>query len=308
MRGMNEFLPTTPFDLYELHLLHLVARHRSFTAAATEAGLTQSAITRQVQGVESRLGVALFERTTRHVSTTAAGTFLLQETNRTVGDLDAILRRLREDFTEAPKEVRVGISKTISMAYLPGFFAAQRRRQPDVRLRITHLASRDLISSLEANDIDVAILSQVRRLPSTFKIAHRFQDGFDLVLPSDWEVPTVSMTRGKQTWAEWLQNQPWLLITEDSTTGKQLRSWLRKRRWLAREGTELDNFDLIVNLVALGQGISIVPKRTLAIYGRQRRLRRLALPDRFTREIVVVARRKPTSPPHVQEFIENILF
>ena len=71
---MNEFLATGPFDLYELQLFHLVAEHQNFTKAGRAAGLTQSAITRQIRGMEDRLGVVLFERTTRHVRLTPAGT------------------------------------------------------------------------------------------------------------------------------------------------------------------------------------------------------------------------------------------
>src|SRR4030095_6477483 len=74
--AMNEFLATGPFDLYELQLFHLVAEHQSFTRAGQAAGLTQSAITRQIRGMEDRLGGALFERTTRHVRLTAAGAAL----------------------------------------------------------------------------------------------------------------------------------------------------------------------------------------------------------------------------------------
>jgi hypothetical protein len=69
MPAVNQYLATVPFDLYVLHLLQLVARHGSFTKAAS--GADASAITRQVQGVESRLGV--LERTTRSVVVTDAG-------------------------------------------------------------------------------------------------------------------------------------------------------------------------------------------------------------------------------------------
>src|SRR6266567_4185665 len=65
MRAMHRFLSTVPFDLYELALFHLVVKHRSFTKAAEIAGLTQSAITRQMQGVENSLGIQLLERTNR---------------------------------------------------------------------------------------------------------------------------------------------------------------------------------------------------------------------------------------------------
>ena len=308
MLGMHEFLPTTPFDLYELHLLHLVAHHNSFTGAAHEAGLTQSAITRQVQGVEARLGLPLFERTTRRVLLTPAGNFLLRETSRIVGDLDAILSRLREDFTNAPKVVRVGVAKTISMSYLPGFFVAQQRRQPNVRLQVEHLDSRNLLTRLESNDLDVIVLTAPKRFPASLRVTHRFDDAFDLIVPSHWTFPSSSIQRGHRTWRDWLRAQPWLLIGESSTTGARLRAWLRNKQWLGSSTTELDSFDLIVNLVSLGQGVSVVPKRTLAIYGRQRKLKRFSLPDRFVREIVVVARRQPIPPTHVAEFVENILF
>ena len=57
MHMVNQFLSKVPFDLYELALFHLVVKHRSFTKAAEIAGLTQSAITRQMQGVENSLGL-----------------------------------------------------------------------------------------------------------------------------------------------------------------------------------------------------------------------------------------------------------
>jgi hypothetical protein len=118
---VNEFFATTPFDIYELFLFRLVAKHSSFTKAAELAGLTQSAITRQVQGMETSLGLQLLERTTRTVRLTAAGEFLFHESARLVGDVEQTMRRLREEFAGARKEVRVGVSRTIGLAYLPGF-------------------------------------------------------------------------------------------------------------------------------------------------------------------------------------------
>ena len=52
MQLKNEYLATTPFDLYELSLFHLVVKQGSFTKGGELAGLTQSAITRQIQSME----------------------------------------------------------------------------------------------------------------------------------------------------------------------------------------------------------------------------------------------------------------
>src|SRR5262245_57166034 len=107
MRFVNQFLAQTPYDLYELALFCLVVKHRSFTTAAQLAGLTQSAVTRQIQGIETALDVSLLKRTTRSVSLTPAGEYLFREASRLVGDVESSLRFLRQEFAAAPKEIRV---------------------------------------------------------------------------------------------------------------------------------------------------------------------------------------------------------
>ncbi|HEY2343938.1 MAG TPA: LysR substrate-binding domain-containing protein [Chthoniobacteraceae bacterium] len=65
---------------------------------------------------------------------------------------------------------------------------------------------------------------------------------------------------------------------------------------------------MIISLVAMGLGVSLVPRRALALYGRRRALQRFLTPRRFKRKLVVVARRAPRLAPHVQEFLNEILF
>src|SRR5215469_3623945 len=121
---MHQFLSTVPFDLYELALFQLVVKHRAFTKAAEVAGLTQSAITRQIQKVETSLGVKLFERTTRQVRLTPAGEFLYREGARLLGDVEQTIDHLTQEFAGARKVIRVAVSRTIGLSYLPGFFHA----------------------------------------------------------------------------------------------------------------------------------------------------------------------------------------
>lgn len=306
MHPMNEFLPTAPFDLYELHLFHLVARHRSFTKAAEVAGLTQSAVTRQVQGIEASLGLALFERTTRSVQLTDAGRALQRESGRLLGDLDQTLRNLREGFAGAKKEVRVGVSRSVGLAYLPGFFHANLRRLPGVGYRVSYEPSETILSALEANEIDLGVLCPPRRLPKTVRVTHRFNDAFVLITPRD-VAPLPESARANAR-AAWLGQQNWLLLDERTNTGRRLRSWLQRYGWRIEPGMQLDSFDLIVNLVALGMGSSFVPTRALALYSGKRSLRRQPWPERFVRELVVVVRRNRKLPEHLTQFIENVLF
>jgi len=309
MQKMNEYLPTTPFDLFELHLLHLVAAHGSFTRAGSIVGLTQSAVTRQIQGVEARIGMLLLERTTRQVRVSPAGEFLLRETSRVLGDIDSVLRRLREEFADAPKEVRVGVSRTIGLAYLPGFFFANQRKHPEVSFKVRHQSSQAILSGLEADELDVGVLCPPKKIPAALRITHRFKDAFVMIASEKLEVPQAS-AKGKTAvrWQQWVGSQNWLLIHERSNTGQRLRRWLARQGWKTPAAMEMDNFDLIINLVALGMGVSLVPHRALALYARKRGIRRVATPVRFTRELVVLVRKTRRPAPHVARFVDNILF
>jgi DNA-binding transcriptional LysR family regulator len=303
---MHEYLQTAPFDIYELHLFHLVAEHRSFTKAAEVAGITQSVVTRQVQGIEESLGVNLFERTTRSVQLTPAGQMLLAESGRLLGSVDQVLQRIREEFAGAKKEIRVAVSRSISLAYLPGFFHANLRRLPQVGYRISHEPSGKILSALEKNETDLGVVCPPTRLPETVRVTHRFTDTFAIIGPA----PTADEFPGnaKRARLEWANRQNWLLLDESTNTGRRLRAWLRREGIDAEPGMTLDSFDLIINLVALGMGVACVPVRALALYPRKRSIRRVEWPTRFSRELVVVVRRNRELPQHLRHFIENVLF
>lgn len=304
---MNQFLSKVPFDLYELSLFHLVVKHQSFTKAAEMAGLTQSAITRQIQGIETSLGTQLLERTTRSVRVTPAGKFLYREASRLLGDVDQTLHHLAEEFAGARPEVRVDVSRTVGLAYLPGFFHANIRNFPQVAYRVTCQTSDGILNALEENEQDIGVLCPPSRLPKTIRITHRFQDAFTLIAPAAFAPRLKEFSKAKAR-VEWLRRQNWLLIEERSNTGRQLLSWMKREGWKIEPTMQLDNFDLIIKLVSLGMGISFVPIRALALYNQKQKLVRVPLSTRFSRELVVVVRKHRKMPGHIERFIANVLF
>lgn len=305
---MNELLATAPFDLYELSLFHLVVKHRSFTKAAELAGVTQSAITRQMQGMEDSLGIDLLERTTRSVRVTKAGEFLYHESTKLLGDVDQSLRRLKEDFADARKEIRIGVSRSISPAYLPGFFHANIRQGLKASYRVSSQPSSEILSALEGNELDLGVLCAPPRLPRTLSITHHFTDAFTLVAFAEKAAQFESLPKSKTARLGWLQRQDWLLLEETTNTGVKLRRWMSQSGLKVAPAMQLDSFDLIINLVSLGMGISFIPIRSLALYGQKKNIVRLILPNRFERELVVVMRKHRKQPTHLTEFVRNILF
>ena len=299
-----------PVDLYGLGLLRLIAHHTSITRAAAAAGLTQSALTRQVQGMEQRLGVTLFERTTRAVRLTPAGEAFLRDTAPMSRIMAAALSSLEQEHLAAPREVRLGISSSIAHAHLPGLLHAHLRRSARVKTIVEHLPGQQIIARLESGHLDVAVLCPPKRLPTTLTVTHEMGDGFHLIAPAGLAVPAIAL-KGKRWPAKlpaWLNEQSWLLPSASSQTGQQLRRWLKARGITAAASMEPDNFDLTIHLIALGLGLGLVPRRAVTGFPRKNQLQRIPLPEEFSRQLAVVIPKLTRTPPHVAEFVGNILF
>src|SRR5580658_9205778 len=81
-------------DLNDIVVFLAVVRERSFTRAAAQLGVSQSALSQTVRGLEARLGLRLLTRTTRSVAPTEAGDRLLQTAAPRLEEIDAALAAL----------------------------------------------------------------------------------------------------------------------------------------------------------------------------------------------------------------------
>lgn len=124
-------------DLGELAAFAAVADERSFTRAAGRLGVSQSALSHTVRGLERRLGLQLLARTTRSVAPTAAGAALLE-------DLAPALERIERSLAEAQKRrerpagrIRLILSRTAAQLVLLPKLAQFARAYPEIVLDVT---------------------------------------------------------------------------------------------------------------------------------------------------------------------------
>jgi DNA-binding transcriptional LysR family regulator len=189
---------------------------------------------------------------------------------------------------------------------LPGFFHANLRQQSQIGYNVSYESSAQILTALEANEMDLGVICPPLRLPRTLYMTHHFKDAFACIAPI--ELATQFSALPKPAINSWLCKQSWLLFDEKTNTGNKLRKWMTASNLKVEPAVQLDNFDLIITLVSIGMGVSFVPIRALALYGRKKRLVRLPLPKRFERDLVVLMRRRRKQPEHLKQFVRNILF
>ena len=148
MSNTTRTLP--PLDL--LRGFEAAARHLSFTRAAAELFLTQSAVSRQIQALEAFVGVDLFERRHKALALTDAG----QAYYRTVSQTLDLLREATRKVKDTRKGHVLTVTTTVSFAalWLVPRLARFRKDHPHVDVRIT--ATHEVVE-LEREGIDVAI-------------------------------------------------------------------------------------------------------------------------------------------------------
>lgn len=149
---MNTPLRQRPLDVGPLRAFEAVARLLSFRAAAEELHLTQSAISRQIQSLESDVGAPLFTRGTRHVAITSAGTVLLQAAKPALARLDAGVRQIRS--TRGRRVVNVATFASFASMWLIPRMEAFQREHADIDIRI---AAGDQLIPLDDPELDIAL-------------------------------------------------------------------------------------------------------------------------------------------------------
>jgi DNA-binding transcriptional LysR family regulator len=114
-----------------------VARERSFTKAAAQLGISQSALSHTIRGLEERLGLRLLTRTTRRVAPTEAGERLVRTAGPKFEEIDAALTALSELRDRPAGTIRITAGEHAAEAILWPALAKLLPRYPDIKVELT---------------------------------------------------------------------------------------------------------------------------------------------------------------------------
>ena len=142
-------------NLNQLRYFVSVAENGSFTKAAVQHYISQTAITQQIHTLEETIGVKLLDRNSRPVSLTPAGKVFLKEAREVLGKMDAALLRTREASTGLEGELRLGYTKGYEHSDLPKYLRSFHQEYPNVLISCYRCDTDMLASGLMNGDYDV---------------------------------------------------------------------------------------------------------------------------------------------------------
>ncbi|CAG9167448.1 HTH-type transcriptional regulator BenM [Cupriavidus laharis] len=250
-------------ELRHLRYFVAVAEERNFTRAAERLHIAQPPLSRQIQQLEEVLGVQLFERNTRPLRLTDTGRFfythalqLLAQTS----ELEAMTRRV----AKIERKMSVGFVGSTLYGMLPRIIRRFRTEHPDIEMSLHEMSTMDQIKALKDGRIDVGFGRIRHDDPAVRRVVLR-EERMIVALPLGHHLATGHATLSLHDLVE-----ESLIIFPKAprpSFADQVLAAFHDRALKPRRLHEVRELQIALGLVAMGEGVSVVPS---SVYGLKR--------------------------------------
>lgn len=151
---------------FRLKVFCSVAKNLSFTKASQELFVSQPAITKHIQELETLYQTRLFERLGNKITLTTAGKLLLEHSERILDDYKKLEYEMHLLHNQYTGELRLGASTTISQYVLPPLLAQFAEKFPQISLSLLNGNSREIETALQEHRIDMGLVEGIVRQPT----------------------------------------------------------------------------------------------------------------------------------------------
>ena len=245
--------------LRQLRVFASVARHLSFIRAAEELKITAPAVSMQIKELEIEFGLPLFDRTSRQVSLTTVGEYMLEHTRRVLSalrDAEDLVARFRGLQTEP---LDVGMVSTAKY-FLPRLLAQFRQEHPGIEIRLQVANNREqIVALMQEGDIELAIMG---RPPKDYLTRAEPFAMHPHVLVTSVDHP---FARAETVPARALMNEEFIVREPGSGTRAALDEFMQAHQMTPRVVMQMSSNEAIKQAVMAGMGVSLLSLHTVGL-------------------------------------------
>ncbi|WP_063834449.1 LysR family transcriptional regulator [Paraburkholderia ferrariae] len=242
-------------SLQQLKVFVAVARARSFTRAAREFGLTQSAVSRCVRDLEEAVELKLFDRTTRQVELTLAGSGFERRIGRLLDEIDMVLNEGRSAHQAHSGVVLVASNPVLSSSWLPAALARCAVALPALTMQLRDMPQAAVIQAVEQGEADFGVIAESLSFASaSLDVQPLAAAPLCAVLP-----PFHPLAQhGTLRWTD-LAHEPLVTLNRDAGCRDAVARALAAVRAEGKPMQELAHVEGVARMAQLGLGIGVLP-------------------------------------------------
>lgn len=239
-----------------LKAFHKVAATGSFTKAARELFLTQSAVSQQISALENEIGGKLFDRSGRKILLTGEGEVLLSYAER-LFDLHEEIETLFGGLRTLRKgKVAVGATAVIGTYFMPTVNSTYHRQYPGIEIDLRMGNSEQVLRMILDREVDMGIAGLIKKDPALHNVfLHRERLMFVCS-------PRNPLASRESVSIRELERIPFIWREKGTQTLELVQRWFREKAGgdYPRQGLSLANMEAAKRVVEEGYGVTIVPE------------------------------------------------
>jgi DNA-binding transcriptional LysR family regulator len=291
----------TIIDSRRLLYFYHVARMGSFSAAEAILGIAQPALSRQIQQLETELGVSLMERNGRGISLTAFGTILQQQALAILGEMSNAVEQLQRARRTPTGQISIAAPAGIMTNFMPDILRRYVAAFPEIQVTAIQASTGEVYDHLASGTVDVAIILQSR---STQKMTCERLLVEELLL-----VARRDHLIAKQKFVERAQLQTLSLMLPGSRHGmrENIESYCQEGGIELNCNLFIDSVPLQRALVLDGHGCVLLPKLTCETDLDLSKFVALPLKPTLTRSLYVASLQVRSKSPFVKALIRDVV-
>ena len=240
-------------DLRQLRAFKALAQTGSFTSAAQQLFLTQSAVSHSIKGLEDSLGCSLFDRLGKSISLTRQGQALLSHVEEIFAQLHQAREEVKSLTEPGPRSIRVGAPDTVCQNLLPLVLEEFKVRIPKSRVEIQVGDTPEIVRKLQGTELDLAIGLRNLSVDGGHRIEPLFDDEMVMIFSPEhpWanldEIPEQDVVQERL-----------IVYARQSASYGLIESHFSSKGLKLSRPLEVGNMETIKQLALSKQGIGIV--------------------------------------------------
>ena len=286
--------------LRQLRAFVAVARTGSFTLAAESLFITQSALSGLIKELEQALGLRLFDRSTRRLQLSDAGSDLVTHIEKILLDLDGVIDEVGKLKALHRGLVRVAVPQLMACTLMPGLMASFRNDHPQVQLRLVDSLVEQVINRVFTGEVDFG-LGPERAPNSDIEATQLFELPFMAALPRTHRLACQRELR----WAD-LAGDPLITLQGQFTERLATDLGAARRNVTLEPANEVAFMSTALSMVAAGLGLTICIPYAAEMVQQYGLVLRPVVDPVVLRGFYIFRRRGRTLSPAAQRFHDFI--
>ncbi|WP_458414457.1 LysR family transcriptional regulator [Schinkia sp. CFF1] len=243
-------------DIRHLEYFSEIAKHLSFTKAASTLHVSQPSLSKAIQHLEGELGVPLFYRSPKQLELTDAGKAVLINTKNVLEAFNNLTSELT-DIAELKKgEIRIGIPPIMGAAFFSTLISQYKEIYPLVEIHLTEVGSKVIKDGVEDGSLDIGLICNVPIRNDSFEVIKLLKDPLVVIVHKDnplAENGIIDFTL--------LEEEPFILYRKDFSLHDRILDACAKHDFTPNIVCETSQKDFIVEMVGAKLGIALLPSK-----------------------------------------------